>query len=333
MAKLYVSQESDDVLMLRVAWLYYMRGLTQEEVASRLSMHRTRIVRLLSEARERGLVTVNIHHGAIKEVELEQTITDRYGIDFCIATPAFGFTDLPSDPSLIAAQSLFARRAAGSAAAAYLTNYLSRPAPRIIGVSWGRTMEQMVLHLGTVRNPQARFISLLGSLARNSSSNPFEVVQSLASRIGGEGYFLPVPFVVDKEVDRDVLMSQKSVREVLALARMADLYLISVGELTETSILRQQGMVSAAELEDALAKGAVADTLGCLFDKQGKIVPHPVSARMLAVDIDDLKGRDVVLLAGGLEKVDAIHALLCSGLVRGLIIDGDTARQLERIGK
>lgn len=333
LAKLYVSQEPDDVLILRVAWLYYMRGLTQEEVASRLSVHRTRIVRLLSEARERGLVTVNIHHTAIREIELEQAIADHYGLDFCIATPAFGFTELPADQSQAAAQSLFARRAVGSAAASYLTSCLSRPEPRVIGVSWGRTIEQMALHLGTVRNPQVRFVSLLGSLARNSASNPFEVVQALAARTGGEGYFLPVPFVVDKAIDRDVLMSQKSVQEVLALARRADLYLISVGELTESSILRQQGMVPATELEDALAHGAVADTLGCLFDKQGQILPHPVSTRMLAVDIADLKGRDVVLLAGGIEKLEAIHALLRSGLVRGVIIDGDTARLLQQLSK
>lgn len=328
MAKLNLSQESDDVLIVRAAWLYYMGGLTQEEVARRLSVHRTRIVRLLSEARERGLVTVTIHHAAIRELDREQAIADAYGLDFCIATPAIGFSDLPTDPALAAAQSLFARRAVGSAAAAYLAAYLARPEPHTIGVSWGRTVEQMALHLAGVNNRQARFVSLLGSLARNSASNPFEVVQALAARTGGEGYFLPVPFVVDSEADRDVLMSQQSVREVLALAREADLHLISVGELTENAILRQQGMVAATELEDALAHGAVADTLGRLFNERGEIVPHPVSARMLAVDIADLRGRDVILLAGGLEKVKAIHALLRSGLVRGLIIDGDTARAL-----
>jgi DNA-binding transcriptional regulator LsrR (DeoR family) len=54
-------------------------------------------------------------------------------------------------------------------------------------------------------------------------------------------------------------------------------------------------------------------------------VKHDLSARTLAVDAVELRGRHVVLAAGGLEKVEAIRALLKAGLVRGLITDGDTA--------
>ncbi len=328
MARLNLAQEPDDSLILRAAWLYYMGGLTQEAVARRLSVHRTRIVRLLSEARERGLVTITIHHAAIREIEREQAIAACYNLDFCIATPSIGFTGPITDPALATAQGLLARRAVGSAAATYLYGHLAAGTPLTIGVSWGRTIEQMALHLTGVRNPQVRFVSLLGSLTRNSASNPFEVVQALAARTGGEGYFLPVPFIADTPADRDVLMSQRTVREVLALARAADLYLISVGELSESATLRQQDMLSLAELTSARAGGAVADTLGQLFDAAGRVVPHPVSDRMLAVDLDDLRGRDVILLAAGIEKLAAIDGLLRSGLVRGIIIDGDTAALL-----
>jgi len=104
----------------------------------------------------------------------------------------------------------------------------------------GPHLEQMALHLGGAHNPAAQFVSLMGSLTRNSAFNTFEVVQALAARTGGVGYFLPVPFVADTAADREVLISQRSVGDALALARSADLYLISVGELTETAILRQQ---------------------------------------------------------------------------------------------
>ena len=92
----------------------------------------------------------------------------------------------------------------------------------------------------SMRNPQACFVSLLGSLTRNSASNPFEVVQAFASRTGGEAHFLPVPFIADSEADSQVFLSQRLVVATLQLARTADLYLISVGELEESSVLRQQ---------------------------------------------------------------------------------------------
>ena len=87
-------------------------------------------------------------------------------------------------------------------------------------------------------------------------------------------------------------------------------------------------MITADELQTARDCGAVCDTLGKLFARDGRPVDHPINSRTIAVDIEDIRGRDIVLLSGGLEKIDAIQAVLSSGLIRGLIIDGDTARVL-----
>lgn len=62
----------------------------------------------------------------------------------------------------------------------------------------------------------------------------------------------------------------------------------------------------------------------------GQEVRHELSGRTLAVDPEDLRGRQVVLMAGGLEKVEAIDGLLRAGLVAGLITDGDTALAIGR---
>ena len=326
MVTLNLAHEPDAALQLRAAWLYYMAGMTQEEVARRLGLHRTRVVRLLAEARERGLVSITIHHEAVRDHEAEQVIADRYGLDFCLATPPVGLTG--NDPALDEAEGLIARRAVGSTAANFLRGKLLLGQAMTVGVSWGRTLEQMALHLAGVRNEQARFVSLMGSLTRNSASNPFEVVQALAVRTGGEGHFLPVPFIADSPADRAVLLSQRTVTEALSLAHAADLYLISVGELAEAALLRRQGMLSEAELRDIRARGAVCDTLGRLFDAEGRSVDHSFSERTLAVDFDALRGRDVVLLAAGQTKTKAVRALLRTGLVRGLIIDGDLATAL-----
>lgn len=325
---LALNHASDDELIVRVAWLYYVAGLTQEEVAGRLGLHRSRVNRLLADARDRGLVSVTIHHESGRELDAEQAIADRFGLRFCLSTPAVGIApEAAGDSAAMRMQGLIARRAIGAAGASFLRGRLQH-GPVKVGVSWGRTIEQVAHQLSGVRNPQASFVSLLGSLARNSASNPFEVVQAFAARVGGEGYFLPVPFIADSTADRDVLLSQRSVAGALALARSADLFLVSAGELTETAFLRTQNMVSASELAEIRARGAVCDTLGRLFDARGREVHHDLSSRTLAVDPGDLRGREVVLAAGGLEKIDAIDGLLRAGLVSGLVIDGDTALAL-----
>lgn len=329
MAGTNMALESDDTLLVRVAWLYYVAAMTQEEVAGRLGLHRTRVTRLLSEARERGLVSVTIQHDTARLLEVERAIEQRFGLDVCLTTPPIGGEPAGSDGPLSRLQGAVARRAVGIAGAAFLRNHLAL-GPVTIGVSWGRTIAEIANHLVGVRNPDARFVSLMGSLTRNSASNPFEVVQALAARTGGQGYYLPVPFIADSRGDRDVLMSQRSVAETIALARGATLHLISVGELQEGALLREQSMLSEAELGAVRGAGAVCDTLGRLFAEDGREVDHDVSRRTLAVDIADLRHRNVVLLAGGPEKVAAIAALLSSGLVTTLIVDGDTALALTR---
>ena len=321
-----LSHEPDDALIVRAAWLYYVAGLNQEETATRLGLHRTRVTRLLSEARERGVVSVTIEHAAARDLATEQAIADRYGLEFCIATPPVGFASASSDAPVADAQGLIARRAVGSAGASFLKGQLGKGAVTI-GVSWGRTIEQVALQLSGVRNPDATFVSLMGSLTRNSASNPFEVVQALAARTGGEGHFLPVPFIADTVSDREVLMSQRSVAEALALARSADLF--SVGELTSDAILLRQQMLTERELAGIRRLGGVADSLGQFFDRDGRLIEHEVSRRTLALEIAHLRDRRVVLLGAGLQKGEAMHAMLSTGLVSALIIDGDAAALLE----
>ncbi|MCJ8507085.1 sugar-binding transcriptional regulator [Rhizobium lemnae] len=322
--------ENDDDLIVRAAWYYYVGGLNQEMTAARLGLTRARVNKMLSEARETGLVSISIDHQRAGPLPLETELEHRFGLDFCITTPAFGFGDDKTDSEV---QKQIAFRAVGVAAANYLKKLLIEHDEITVGTGWGRTIEQMTLQLAGVRAPHAKFISMMGSLTANNAYNPFEVVHSLARRTGGEGFFLPVPFIADSEEDRKVLMSQRSVMKAMEIAHSASVCFISAGELTERSLLRLQGMISRAELESLRAIGAIGDTNGIFFDCDGKEVMHSISKRTIAVGLRELMKIKVVLLIAGQEKAIAARALLRSGIINGLIIDGDAAQILETIGK
>jgi DNA-binding transcriptional regulator LsrR (DeoR family) len=324
-----LAHEPDDVLRVRAAWLYYVGSLNQAETAARLGITRARTNRLIAEAHERGLVTITIEAGEASMLEVEREIATRFQLDLCLATPPVGFVPAGSrDQATRDAQGRIAQRAVGIAAATFLKGKLAAGEPLTVGVGWGRSLEQMARHLGGVKNTSARFVSVLGSLTRNSASNPFEVVQALAARTSGEGHFLPVPFIADTQADRDILMSQRIVASTLALARSAGLCLTSIGELGPNSLLSRQRMLSAADLKSLRAAGAVGDMLGKFFDPDGKVVHHEITDRTAAVELTDIRKGALVVLGAGLEKVAAIRAILRSGIPKGLIVDGDTALQL-----
>ncbi|UIJ94844.1 sugar-binding transcriptional regulator (plasmid) [Sinorhizobium meliloti] len=292
--------EDDDALMVRAAWFYYVGGLNQEMTAARLGLTRARVNKMLAEARESGLVSISIDHQRVGVLPLEDKLRVRFGLDFCISTPAFGFHDTSKEDSEVRKQIAF--RAVGVAAANHLKTLLSENDSLTVGTGWGRTIEQMTLHLAGVRAPHARFISVMGSLTANNAYNPFEVVHSLARRTGGEGYFLPVPFIADSIDDKKVLISQRSVVKALEIARSASVCFISAGELTEDSLLRRQGMISSAELESLRQAGAVGDTNGIFFDSEGRQVDHELNERTIALGFEELKALPVLLLIAGEKK-------------------------------
>lgn len=318
--------QEEDILMSRAAWLYYVGGLNQEVTAKRLGITRARVNKLLSDAREAGLVSITINPSNVGLLPVEEMIRTKYNLDFCICTPALQFDAHDQrDNALLAS---FAFRAVGAAAAAHLRRHLSDTPRAVIGTGWGRTLEQMTLQMAGVSAPQARFISLMGSLTANSAYNPFEVVHSLAQTSGAEGFFLPVPFIADTPEDRDVLISQQSVQNALSLARSATMAYISLGELREESLLGNQGMVTANELVELRKLGAVGDTNGLFFDLSGKAVDHPLNRRTIGLGLDDLRKISTVALVAGKDKTLAARGFLASNIACGLIIDGDTALEL-----
>ena len=91
-------------------------------------------------------------------------------------------------------------------------------------------------------------------------------------------------------------------------------------------------MISKVELESLRAAGAVGDTNGIFFDEAGRQADHDLNQRTIALGFEQLKRLPVILLIAGQEKAHAAKALLRSGIVNGLIVDGDTALTIASLG-
>ena len=87
-------------------------------------------------------------------------------------------------------------------------------------------------------------------------------------------------------------------------------------------------MISRAELESLRRCGAVGDTNGIFFDSEGKQVDHELNRRTIALGFEELMKIPVILLIAGQDKAAAARGLLKSGVINGLIIDGDAAEAL-----
>src|SRR5215203_3948286 len=126
--------DEDEQLRVRVAWLYFMEGLTQGDIAAKLGITRLRANRLLSEARASGLVNIQVNARLTGCVELERQLVAETGLKDAVVVPT------PADPDQIAV-------ALGRATADYLARHLGETRVRGLGIGWGTTLRETIRHL------------------------------------------------------------------------------------------------------------------------------------------------------------------------------------------
>lgn len=317
MARSAPRRDSEDSLAIRAAWLHYVSGLTQADVATRLGVTNVKAHRLISRAVVSGAIKVTIDGDVAECLVLEAAIASRYGLDICEVVPDLHEPGLPL-------------RALGIAGAGFLQREIENLQGGIIGIGHGRTLAAAVADMRRVPAGRIRFVSLLGGLTRNYAANPYDVMHRLAEKTNAAAYVLPVPFFANTAEDREVLVAQRGVREAFSLAAQADLMVVGIGTAQPDAQLVASQMIEPAEILEVREVGGVGEVLGHFFDRYGNPVETSLAARTLSPAIEGLKGRRIVALAGGPEKIDAIQAILASGYLKGLITDERTAEALAK---
>jgi DNA-binding transcriptional regulator LsrR (DeoR family) len=307
--------DDDASLASRAAWLHYAGGLTQGEVAARLNVPAMKAHRLIARAGRDGLIRIFVDGAVAECVKFEEALKARFQLDMVQVAPDLGEPGLPL-------------KALAFSGASYLHGVLQRNAGQIVGVGHGRTLAAVVRQLPTMPTSEVKFVSLLGGLTRKFSASPFDVIHLIAARTDSEAYLMPVPLYANSAADRAVLLAQLGISAVFDIARQADLMLVGIGEARPSGSLVQTGMIRPDEVAELERAGVAGEMLGHFFDANGNIVEAELSSRSISLSLQDLRGRNIVAIAGGPSKVAGIRAALASGFLKGLVTDELTARRL-----
>jgi DNA-binding transcriptional regulator LsrR (DeoR family) len=305
---------TDEQRRTRIAWLYYVEGMTQAGIADRLGVSRVKVVRDLQVGRQSGLVQIQINGRLASCVALERRLERRFGLKEAVVVPT------PADPGNLPAT-------LGIALGTWLTDRL-RPG-QTIGVGWGRTLHWSVRALRRRDVADLTVVALLGGIGRGSEINMYETASRVAEALGAQCYYLAAPAFAASPAMRDMLLDQAGPRDILGRARRADIALVSVGTLGPGATNRRIGLLGGAEAAELTAAGAVGDLLCTFLDAAGRPVDHPLNACAVGLPVRDLATLPAAVLAsGGTEKVAVLRAALVGGYANHLITDERTAEAL-----
>lgn len=302
----------EEQLATRAAWLYFVAGLTQAQIGKRLGINRTRVNRLLAQARDQGLVQINVTGKLASCVALEERLKAQFGLQDASVVPT------PPDQNLIPQ---VIATAAGAALSARLKDGMS------VGVGWGRTLRLSIQSIPRRTFSHLSVVSLMGGLTRGAAMNPYETASHLADIIDAQCYYVAAPALTDTELTRDLLMAQPMLREVFHRAESVDLAFVSVGELAHGNTMSRIGLVSRTDVDELLHAGAVGDICARWIDREGRVVDHPINSRVVAISQEQLARIPcVMIVAGGKAKTLALRGVLRSGIVGVVVTDEETAK-------
>lgn len=76
--------------LIKVAQLYYEDGLNQAQIARQVGFSRSSVSRMLTEAREEGVVHISIGHPLQRLVSMENALKKKYGLKCVRVSASYG---------------------------------------------------------------------------------------------------------------------------------------------------------------------------------------------------------------------------------------------------
>lgn len=311
-------EEKKQELAARAAWMYYVAGLTQQEIARALGLSRQVAQRLISSAREMGMVSVKIDHPVTHCLHLAREIAQKFGLTLCRVVPSAGLDDA-------AIQQMLAVEGA-----AVMAQFINEETPQVFGIGSGKTLRSIIDALPWVERPQHQCVSMIGAIARDDSGTRYDVPLKMAEKMQGKYFFIPAPLYADTPQDKAMWVQHQVYQRVAQRALLADVAFVGIGEVMPGCPLNAEGFITDAQVNALNARGVAGEMLGHFFNQQGERVFGETDELLTSVLLESQTQRNIIGFAGSARKYAAIQAALNGGWVSGLVTDEDTALKLLR---
>ena len=301
-------------LMNTILTLYYVDGLTQTEIAQRLSFSTAKVNRMLLQAREQGYITITIRTPFQQLFDLEDRLKAVFGLQDVVVIPAVAESGSSPLNSL------------GAAAAEFLLSHLRDG--DVLGIGGGSAVHALYQAISPARSYKVEIVPLIGAVQGEITTDSNYLAAHLAERLGGKAYQLHAPVIVDSREQCETLKSMGPVKDILDIARRANIAIVGVGTVdAEVSRFVQFTALSAQDMKHIASDcGGVGDINAFVFDIEGRACAQEYADRVLGLTLPELKSIPYRIGVAATEtKALPLYGALRGGYLHALITDETAA--------
>ena len=313
----------DEKLMVQVAQMYYIDGMTQSTIAKQFGLSRASICMMLSDAREYGIVEINIKHPKNYNNELSEQLMSIYvHLNKCFVIPT-SVTSINMLTKIIASQG------------AYIAEE-EIASNQTIGVAWGlTTFEFMSSFINSHDLGNIEVVPLIGGTNRMSSEYQLnEMVRQFAEKLNGTSSFIHAPAYAESVKDRELYMKSQSMQSIIEKWSSLDVAVVSVGSMPEyydkNIIFDNNALFDPFVIKEMFHQNedrAVGDICGRRLNIKGSFLDCEHNQKLIAIDGKNLAAtKKVICIAAGRHKVLSIIGALRTKTINMLVTDEATAK-------
>ncbi|MFD1066023.1 sugar-binding transcriptional regulator [Oceanobacillus locisalsi] len=304
-------------LLSKIAYMYYNDNMSQHGIAQEINVSRSKISRLLVEAREQGIVQINVSIPVTRCFDLEQQLEEAFGISEAIVAPVYSTKEENILNSL------------GQAGADYLLNHVREG--MTVGFSMGETLKKLTSYLGDEQQIDCEVVPIMGGnwpkMGYGLDANT--ISQRVAEKLGAKCFPLYAPAIVSNEDLKESILSDLTVQNVFQKSLETDITFISVG--VESSSQAHIHLLTDDEKKQSKEANVIGEVAFWFFDSEGRIPDIDIHNRVIGPSIEQISQHSkIVLLSGNSHKKEAIASALAGGWVDTLITDEHVAAYLLR---
>ena len=303
-------------LISRILNMHFIEQKNQSDISKMLDMSSAKVNRIIRDARDKGYLEINIKTPFQNLFELERQLTDATGLPEAVICPSYSDDE---DTAL---------RTVGQAAADYLVNQLRDS--DVVTISGGKAIAEIVNALRADRSYNVTVVPATGGVQGKHYTDVNHLATRLAEKLGGKALQIHAPLFADSASERNMLMQMRQTREVLDMARHANIALMGVGSIVpESSSYFDLRLMSREERDKLVGEGAVGDLLAHLFDTDGRPCGHEHNEKLVGLTIKELRDLPLTIgVAATSEKVNPIIGALRGRFFKTLITDEGTTAQV-----
>ena len=303
----------------KISRLYYQEGLTQQQIANKLNISRTKVSRYLDRARKENIVQIKVSSPEEDFSNLEYEIEERFKIKECnIVHSSENGEDILQ------------------AMAGGINNLLERILKdnSHVGIGWGSSLRSIANYINVSGKSAVKVIPMIGGLGKTGTGvHTNSVAKTIADGLGGISYMIHSPAVLDSREAREMVESDSSTKDIIELADRIDTALVGLSDIGPGSTLINTGDFKLEEFNYLKSLGVVGDVNLIFINENGQHVPSKIDGRIVRVPVEKLrKIRNIIGVAFGKQKIKTILGALNGNIINILFTDEDTAKMIIEQG-